>query len=302
MIAAGIDLGGTKIEAQVFDADWNCAEKQRSATPQTYAGLLTAVAAQVSWIEKSYPGLPIGVGAAGLIAPRTGLALTANLPASGKPFPKDLARASGRAITYLNDCRAFALSEAIFGAGRPFRTMVGIVFGTGNGGGVVVDGQLLSPSLGVGGEFGHLYAPAHLVKAYDLPIVQCGCGRMGCIETLVSGQGMSRLAQALTGRSVPPADIATARHNDPQMEKVWKVWCELVAEQFLAFDYILNPDVIVLGGGLSNISGICNDLSAALQNDQFKDFPIPKLLLAQGGDISGVRGAAYAAWQEAQNG
>ena len=302
MIAAGIDLGGTKIEAQVFDDNWDCAEKQRSATPQTYADLLSVVSAQVSWIEKNHPGLPIGIGAAGLIAPSTGLALTANLPASGKPFPKDLARASGRAITYLNDCRAFALSEAIFGAGRPFRTMVGIVFGTGNGGGVVVDGQLLSPSLGDGGEFGHLYAPAHLVKTYDLPIVQCGCGRMGCIETFVSGRGMSRLAQTLTGRAVQPTDIASARHHDPQMKKVWHVWCKLVAEQFLAFDYILNPDVIVLGGGLSNISGLCDELGAAMQNAQFKDFPIPEILLAQGGDVSGVRGAAYAAWQEAQNG
>ena len=126
MIAAGIDLGGTKIEAQVFDTDWNCAKKQRSATPQTYADLLAAVDAHVAWIEKNYPGLPIGIGSAGLIAPRTGLALTANLPASGKPLPKDLARVCGRAITYLNDCRAFALSEAIFGVGRPFRSMVGL--------------------------------------------------------------------------------------------------------------------------------------------------------------------------------
>jgi N-acetylglucosamine kinase len=147
MIAAGIDLGGTKIEAQIFDCGWNRLESRRIATPKTYDALLRAMVDQIAWATAQAGVIPVGVSAAGLINPANGLALTANLPATGHAFPRDIAAAAGRAISYVNDCRAQALSEAMFGAGRGFGTVMGLNLGTGLAGGVVVQGRLLdSPS------------------------------------------------------------------------------------------------------------------------------------------------------------
>ena len=136
MIAAGIDLGGTKIEAQLFDAGWQRVTARRIATPADYPTLVGAVADQIAWAEaQGGAGIAVGIAAAGLVNPATGLALTANLPASGKPFPADIAAAAGRPVTYVNDCRAQALSEARFGAGRGFATVLGLNLGTGLAGG-----------------------------------------------------------------------------------------------------------------------------------------------------------------------
>ena len=120
LIAAGLDLGGTKIEAQIFDFSFNRVTFRRIPTPQTYDALVAAMVDQIAWVESHATGLPLGIAAAGLIHPVTGLALTANLPASGKAFPADIALAAGRAVTYLNDCRAQALSEAQFGAAKGY--------------------------------------------------------------------------------------------------------------------------------------------------------------------------------------
>ena len=152
MIAAGIDLGGTKIEAQVFDSGWNRVGSRRVATPQTYDALVAAMVDQIAWVDGlGQPGLPIGVAAAGLINPATGLALTANLPATGRPFPADIAATAGRPITYVNDCRAQALSEAMFGAARGFGSALALNLGTGLAGGIVVAGKLLPGPTGLGG-------------------------------------------------------------------------------------------------------------------------------------------------------
>ena len=147
-------------------------------------------------------------------------------------------------------------------------------------------------------EFGHIFAPAHLVQKYDLPIVICGCGKVGCIETLVSGLGMTRLAEAMAGRTVTPREIDQLRDKDRDVAKVWEAWCALVSELCLAIDYVINPDVIVLGGGLSNMKQVIRDISVHMAQNQFEGFQPPLLLLAEGGVSSGARGAAYAAWQD----
>lgn len=301
MIAAGIDLGGTKIEAQVFDADWAIAARHRVSTPDSYDALVKAIVDQIRWVEgQADPSLPIGIGAAGLINPATGKALTANLCASGRPLPTDLKSAAARAITYVNDCRALALSEAVFGAGRGHRTVMSLILGTGIGGGIAVDGTLFGgPSL-TGGEFGHTSAPAHLVSKHGLPIRQCGCGRDGCVETYIAGPGMSRLAQALTGQELKPPGIAARRYDD--MADVWTLWCDLVADLLRNLTLTVDPDILVIGGGLSQIDGVIADLTDALNRARIGDFPVPRLCLAEGGDTSGARGAAFAAWQEAQHG
>ncbi|MDP4032166.1 MAG: ROK family protein [Pseudorhodobacter sp.] len=299
MIAAGIDLGGTKIEAQLFASDWSLAERRRIDTPHDYDALVAAVAAQISWAEaRAGRALPVGIGAAGLIHPQSGLALTANLPATGKPLPADIAAHAGCTVTYINDCRAFTLSEAVFGAGRGQSPVVGLIIGTGVGGGVAVAGRLLQGAAQVGGEFGHMAAPAHLVTTHGLPVLRCGCGRRGCIETLISGPGLVRLAQAVTGRAFTAQALAQAKARDADAGRVWSVWCGLVAELLLTLSFTVDPACVVLGGGLSQVPGVADDLCAALALAQLPGFASPRIVLAEGGDSSGARGAAYAAWQE----
>lgn len=298
MIAAGIDLGGTKIEAQIFGADWRLTDRRRIETPQDYIGLVAAMADQIAWIDAtSHSILPVGVAAAGLVNPTTGLAYTANLPATGHPFPADISRAAGRHITYINDCRALTLSEAIFGAARGLSPVVGLILGTGIGGGVAVDGKLVPGPAMVGGEFGHTYAPAHLVMQYGLPIVRCGCGRLGCIETLIAGPGLTRIAQAMTGNTLTPQEIIHAKATDQKTAQVYQIWCDLVAELLMTLSFTIDPAAIVLGGGLSNIAGLVADLTSAQSRVQLPGFASPKIMLAQAGDASGARGAAYAAVQ-----
>lgn len=303
MIAGGIDLGGTKIEAQVFDAGWNLAGRRRIDTPKDYDALVAAVAGQVGWIAgQAGRPVPVGIAAAGLVNPATGIALTANLAATGRPFPADIAAAAGRAVTYVNDCRAMALSEAVFGAARGLSPAVGLILGTGIGGGVVVEGQLLPGLAATGGEFGHYPLAAAPVMRLGLPVVACGCGRAGCTETLISGTGLARLARHMTGRAVTAAEVAGGRADDPALQAVWQVWCELAAEMIVTLCFTIDPRVVVLGGGLSQAPGLIGDLTAALGRAQLAGYAVPLLRLAEGGDASGARGAAWAAVQEAGHG
>lgn len=299
MIAAGIDLGGTKIEAQTFDSAFNRLDSRRIATPATYEALVAAMADQIAWVEGlGHPGLPIGIAAAGLINPKTGLALTANLPATGHPFPADIARAAGRKVTYVNDCRAQALSEARFGAARGFRSALALNLGTGLAGGIVVDGKLLPGPTGLGGEFGHFALPAQIVVAHNLPVLRCGCGRIGCTETLIAGPGLSRLYEHLTGHKASPETIVATRKADPQAAAAWRIWCQLAAELIHTLCFTVDPECVVLAGGLSRADGLVPDLAAALQRAQLPGYDVPPLRLAEGGDTTGARGAAFAAWDE----
>jgi N-acetylglucosamine kinase len=298
MIAAGIDLGGTKIEAQVFDADWNRTATNRIPTPQNYPDLVQAMAHQIAWATTTGGEIPIGICAAGLVNPATGLALTANLPASGKPFPADIAKAAGRPITYINDCRAQALSEAMFGAARGFATAMSLNLGTGIAGGIVVDGRLLPSPTATGGEFGHFPISAVPITRHNLPVLPCGCGRIGCTETLIAGPGLQRLAKLKTGRDLSTRDITEHRHTDPALTAVWAIWLELVTDLLITLTFTADPACIVLAGGLSQTPGLLPELTAALQAAQLSGFAIPTLRLAEGGDATGARGAAYAAWRD----
>ena len=296
MKAVGIDLGGTKIEAQVFAEGWSVAARRRIPTPRDYPALVAAVAEQILWArEEAGMTLPVGISAAGLVNPETGHAFTANLPATGKPFPADIAKAVGQPVEYVNDCRALALSEAVFGAALGLSPVACVILGTGAGGGVAVEGRLLQGHAMVGGEFGHFAAPAHLVAAHGLPVIRCGCGRMGCTETYIAGPGLQRLAKSLTGRDLTPQEIARQKADDPAIAEVWSVWCDFVAEMVITLAFTFDPAAVVLGGGLSQIAGVTDDIAAALSRAQLPGFRIPQVLLAEGGDASGARGAAYAA-------
>jgi len=295
-IAAGIDLGGTKIEAQVFDESWQVIDKKRVATPGTYPALLAALSGLMTWSERVADRIiPVGIGAAGLINPATGLVLSANICATGRPLPADIATAAGRPVSYINDCRALALSEAVFGAGQGHKSVLSVILGTGIGGGLALDGALRTGPSGTGGEIGHCAAPAAIVAQHNLPVVACGCGRTGCIETYIAGPGLERLARALLGTDMSARAISAQRHSTTA--PVWQVWCALTADLLRTLILTLDPDVIVLGGGLSTIDGVEDDLFIATQNAHFAGFTPPPIVLAQGGDASGARGAAYAAWQ-----
>jgi N-acetylglucosamine kinase len=300
MIAAGIDLGGTKIEAQVFAADWSVTDRRRIETPRDYPSLVAAMADQIAWADSTaHTELPVGIAAAGLVNPRTGHAYTANLPATGRPFPDDISRAAGRPVTYVNDCRALTLSEAIFGAAKGLTPVAGLILGTGIGGGIAVDGALVPGPAMVGGEFGHTAAPAHLIVQHNLPVIRCGCGRKGCVETYIAGPGLTRLAETLTGNATTPPDLVRLKDTDPAAARVWALWCDLVAELLMTLTFTIDPAAIVLGGGLSKIPDVDRDLTAALTRVQLPGFAIPRILIAQAGDASGARGAAYAALQAA---
>ena len=296
MNAIGIDLGGTKMEAQVFDDAWSVAVRRRRDTPKDYSDLVTELADLIRWADAQTSGtVPVGIGAAGLVNPKTGLALTANLVATGQLFPADIACTIGRPVTYMNDCRALALSEAVFGQGKGRRTVMALILGTGVGGGIAVDGAILQGPTHTGGEFGHTSAPAHLVAKHDLPIWRCGCGRMGCIETYIAGPGLVRLAKHILGTDLTTVEIAARRNIDTG--PVWQVWCDFSADLLHSLTLTADPDLIVLGGGLTHIDRLVEDLSAAARRAQIGDFAVPEIVLAQGGETSGARGAAYAAWQ-----
>lgn len=297
-IAAGLDLGGTKIEAQIFNANWQAVARRRVKTPKSYADLVMAIVDQVAWVEaNAVVGLPIGIAAAGLINPKTGLALTANLAATGRALPADIEAAIGRCVTYLNDCRALTLSEAIFGAARGLSPAVGLIIGTGIGGGVALNGQLLDGLATLGGEFGHFALAAGPMILHNLPVLACGCGRIGCTETYISGPGLCRIVAHKTGRNMTPSQIVAARKNEPDIAECWEIWCGLVTELLLTLCLIIDPACIIIGGGLSKVPGLIDDLQRGLAKAQLVGFSSPTLRLAEGGDASGARGAAYAAYQ-----
>jgi N-acetylglucosamine kinase len=296
MIAAGIDLGGTKIETQLFDANWQRVSSRRMPTPATYAALVQAVADEIHWARAQAGHVPTGICAPGLINPASGLALAANLPANGKPLPTDIAQAVGQPVTYLNDARAQALSEAVFGAAKGHATALTLNLGTGVAGGIVTHGQLLAGASGTGGEVGHFALAAAPMAKHALPLLPCGCGRIGCVETLISGPGLARIAHLKTGRTLTAKAIALHRQTDAALAAVWQIWCDLVTEWLITLTLTIDPDCIVLAGGLAQSPGLIPDLASALHLAQLGDFAIPQLVLAEGCDATGARGAAFAAW------
>lgn len=293
IIAGGIDIGGTKIEAQVFGPDWRLVARNRWPTPPDYGQIVQAMAGAVHWCEaQGHKDLPIGISAAGLINPTTGLALTSNLPATGRPFPVDIAAAAGRPVAWINDCRALALSEATLGAAMGADPAVALILGTGVAGGVVTKGALLASPARVGGEFGHFPLAAAGVIAHGLSLVKCGCGRTGCAETYLSAPGLARIVAHLTGQTHSPEAIVAGRATTPAFARAWEIWLDLATEFLVTLCFTIDPQVIVIGGGLSQVPGLTGDLTARLSRATLAGFPIPAIRLAQGGDASGARGAA----------
>jgi predicted NBD/HSP70 family sugar kinase len=297
----GIDLGGTKIEACLFDEDLNAVLRRRTATPaDSFEALLDALLDQYGWLRVQAGSRPVyvGFGIPGLVDAETGLALTSNLPSMGKPLKRELSRRLGFDPPMENDCKCFALSEASGGAGEGFETVFGLILGTGCGGGVCHRGHLVTGRNGLPGEVGHTGISVNAAVGRSIPLRACKCGRLGCYETLVSGPGMAALAKALHGLEMSAEEIADrAAAGDPLAKDVLTIWADILCELLRSIQATVDPDCIVLGGGLSRMQGITDLLVERMPAQMIGGARLPAITVARFGDSSGVRGAAMLALQ-----
>jgi fructokinase len=294
----GIDLGGTKIEGIVLDAVGRERARLRIATPRgSYHQTVQAVAETVQALEgKVGVRCRIGVGHPGAISPATGLIKNANSTVlNGQPLDRDLKQALGREEVRLsNDANCFAVSEAADGAGRGSSIVFGVILGTGVGGGIVIDGRPLVGAQAVAGEWGHNVLP--LPGDAERPGAACYCGRHGCIETWLSGPAFERQFADLAGRELRATDIAVAaRHGDADALRSLELYCDRLARGLASVINLIDPNVIVLGGGLSNMQSLYDRVPQLWKRYVFSepDSIATRLVPPQHGDSSGVRGAAW---------
>ncbi|HET7363235.1 MAG TPA: ROK family protein [Burkholderiales bacterium] len=279
----GVDLGGTKIEAITLARDGSEVFRKRVLTPRgDYEATLAAVA---DLARDAGPGT-VGVGIPGALSRVTGLVKNANSTwLIGRPLKEDLERTLARPVRIENDANCFALSEAIDGAGKGARTVFGVILGTGVGGGIVIDGRVLVGRNAIAGEWGH--NPLPLPGPKDLPLATCYCGRAGCIETYLCGPALEREHAALTGQSRSAKEIASL--DGEALER----YVERLARALAGVINVLDPDIIVLGGGLSNIERLYTDVPRRWLRYVFSDQVATRLVRHLHGDSSGVRGAAW---------
>ena len=290
----GVDLGGTKIEAIAIDGTRELLRRRVSAPRGDYAGTVAAVRDLVAGIERELGATgTVGVGIPGAISAATGLVKNANSTwLIGKPLDRDLEHALGRPVRLMNDANCFALSEAIDGAAQNARIAFGVILGTGTGGGIIVDRQVLEGRHRIAGEWGH--NPLPWPRDDERPGPACYCGRTGCIETFLSGPGLSAAYAALTGRRAEAARIAAlAETGDTDATRVLELYESRLARSLASIINVLDPDIIVLGGGLSNIARIYDRLPPLVKPFVFSDSADTPIVAARHGDSSGVRGAAW---------
>ncbi|HEX4885405.1 MAG TPA: ROK family protein [Casimicrobiaceae bacterium] len=297
-VRLGVDLGGTKIEIAALDAGGAERLRRRIATPAgDYAATLDAVAALVREAEATLGVAPgsatVGVGTPGSLSRVTGLLRNSNsVCLNGRPIVADLEARLHRRIAVANDANCFALSEARDGAGRGERVVFGAILGTGVGGGWVVHGTVLDGPNGIAGEWGH--NPLPWPRDDERPGAACYCGRSGCIETFLSGPGLARDHALATGEQ-RDADVivAAAREGDARAEATLARYEERLARALAHVINVIDPDVIVLGGGLSNIARLYDRVPLLWSPYVFSDRVDTRLRRHVHGDSSGVRGAAW---------
>ncbi len=284
----GVDFGGSKIEAALLDSQGEIRFRQRVPNPGNYHAAVRAVADLTSAIEQEMgaSAKTVGVAMPGSLSPLSGLVRNSNsVWLNGKPFFEDLKTALARPVRVENDANCFALSEAVDGAAAGARVVFGIILGTGCGGGVIVDGKVIAGASGIGGEWGH--TPLPWARADEAP-VRCWCGRWGCLETWISGSGFKRWA----GISASKADAA-AREGDAKARLALDHLADKIVRGLAVMMDILDPDVIVFGGGVSNVDALYPSIRGKLIAHVFSDFVATKIVKNKHGDSSGVRGAAW---------
>ncbi|GAB3038357.1 ROK family protein [Bowmanella dokdonensis] len=291
----GLDIGGTKMELAIFDEHFDCLEKERCITPVAdYPAFIARVTELVVQADARYSRRgSLGIGLPGVVTGE-GRALSSNVPClTGQRVGADLTHALKRPVAIGNDCRCFALSEARLGAGKGIERVLGIILGTGLGGGLCINGQLYAPDSQLAGEFGHLGLHPAVLQRWSLPLLPCGCGLTGCAETYVSGAGLARLYE-LFGQLDADTYVWLEHFRQGRSAAVRTFECfmdalgAVIAGQIL----VLDPGMLVLGGGLSAIDEIRQGLPDAVRGHLFENSAIPPIVLAEGGPASGVRGAA----------
>ena len=288
----GIDLGGTKIEAAALAPDGGLRLRRRIPTPQGYDAALAAIAGLVHGIETELGGTgSVGVGIPGVISPATGLVKNANsIALNGHPFDRDLAHALGRDVRVENDANCFALSEAADGAGAGQHGVFGVILGTGCGGGIVIGGQVLQGRHHIAGEWGH--TPLPWPSADEFPGILCWCGHRNCLETRISGPALARDCdgpEAHDATDIP----ARAAAGDAAARAALDRHADRLARGLAVVINLIDPDVIVLGGGLSNMDHLYAELPPLLACYVFSDFVHTPVVRNVHGNSSGVRGAAW---------
>jgi fructokinase len=291
----GIDLGGSKIEIAALDAAGAVRLRRRVDTPAgDYAGTLAAIVDLVEFAEGELGATAsVGVAIPGSPSLRTARIRNANSTClNGELLQQDLESRLARPVRLANDANCFALSESVDGAGQGARVVFGVILGTGVGGGIVVEGRVLTGANAIAGEWGH--NPLPLPAAADHPLPLCYCGRRGCIETYLSGPGLSADHAAASGERLAADEIARrAGEGDAECNRSLERYEARLARSLASVINIVDPDVIVLGGGLSNITRLYTGVPRLWGEHVFSDEVRTRLVPARHGDSSGVRGAAW---------
>ncbi|MDT0633122.1 ROK family protein [Rubrivirga sp. S365] len=293
----GVDLGGTKIEALALGAGGAERVRRRVPTPRDYDGTVEAVGALVEAVEHEAGGAgTVGVGIPGVVD-RDGLVKNANsVWLNGRPFDRDLGARLGREVRVMNDANCFALSEATDGAAAGAEVVFGVILGTGVGGGVVVSGRPLVGPNRIAGEWGH--TPLPWPRDAERPGPACYCGLRGCVEKWLSGPGLAADHERATGRAAtPPEVVAAAEGGDADAQATLDRYAERLGRGLAVVVNVLDPDVIVLGGGMSNLPDLAARVPERLAPWVFSDTVRTRVVRNAHGDSSGVRGAAWL-WPE----
>jgi fructokinase len=294
-VRIGIDLGGTKIEGLALGSDGRELDRRRVPAPRgNYDDTVRAVADLVTAIEAAVQVRgTVGVGIPGAISPATGLIKNANSTwLNGRRLSGDLSTTLSREVRLANDANCFALSEATDGAAAGEAVVFGVIIGTGTGGGVVVGGRIVAGANAIGGEWGHNPLPAP--EEDERPGPRCYCGRSGCIETFLSGPALARDYVSLGGDDLPAIEVsARAEQGDSLARTCLDRYERRFARAIASVINVLDPDVVVLGGGLSNIARLYASVPSLWGRHIFSDSVATRLVRARHGDSSGVRGAAW---------
>ena len=291
----GVDLGGTKIEVIALAADGQVLARERTPTPAgRYEAIVRSVRDLVQAVEKR-TGLSgsVGVATPGALSRVTGLMKNCNSTAlNGRPLDRDLAAALGRAVRLENDANCFALSEAVDGAAAGVPVVFGVILGTGVGGGLVIERRILSGRHHIAGEWGHNGLP--WPRPEELPGAACYCGRCGCLETYLCGAALARDAASAQWVPADAQEVARAvAAGDAAAAAALQRYVDRLARGLASVVNIVDPDAIVLGGGLSNIEALYPAVAARLPRYAFSDAIDTPILAPRHGDSSGVRGAAW---------
>ncbi len=297
----GFDVGGTKIEFGAFNEKLQRVATERVATPvDDYQLLIDTISGLVEKYDTEFNDQgTIGLGLPGMESADDGTVLTVNVPAAkGKPLRADLQQAIGREVRIENDANCFALSEAWDEDLQNEKSVVGLILGTGFGGGFVFDGHVQSGCNHVAGEVGHTRLPIdawfHLGDSGTAPLFECGCGKKGCLDNYLSGRGFELLYEHYYGEKRKAVDIITAEaEGEPKAVEHVERYMELAAICFANLFTAIDPDVVVLGGGLSNYDKLYEELPKRIPNYLLSVAKSPRIIKAKHGDSGGVRGAAF---------